>query len=118
MPPSIDSDAGKETIRRLKEVGVKMTADRAPTVGAQPLAGKTVVVTGTLEGFSRKDAEDAIRLAGGKPTSSVSKSTDFVVVGADPGTKADKARLLGVETIDEPEFKKCINPKSGTNQGR
>ncbi len=102
------SPAGKETIRRLKAAGVKMTAPRKPRAAARaaarPLAGKTVVVTGSLESLSRGEAEAAIKTAGGRATSSVSKSTDFVVVGAEPGAKADKAAALGVETIDEAEF--------------
>ena len=71
---------------------------------ALPLVGKTVVVTGTLSRLSRGEAEEAIKSAGGRVTSSVSKSTDFVVVGQSPGSKADKARLLGVEIIDEAQF--------------
>jgi DNA ligase (NAD+) len=69
-----------------------------------PLSGKSVVVTGTLPTLSRDEAEELVRKAGGKATSSVSKKTAFVVVGAEPGSKAEKARTLGVETIDEKEF--------------
>jgi DNA ligase (NAD+) len=72
------------------------------------LRGKTVVVTGTLNDFSRPQAEQAIREAGGKPSGSVSKKTDYVVVGADPGSKLDKARRLGVEVIDEERFQKLL----------
>lgn len=96
--------AGCETIRRLKDAGVKLIAERQATTGARPLAGKTVVVTGTLEGFSRQEAEQAVKNAGGRAASSVSKGTDFVVVGKSPGTKAKKAQSLGVETIGEVEF--------------
>lgn len=64
----------------------------------------SVTVTGTLAGLSRSEAEEAIKSAGGRVTSSVSRSTDFVVVGDSPGSKADKARGLGVEIIDEAEF--------------
>jgi DNA ligase (NAD+) len=78
-------------------------------VGAgQPFAGKSVVVTGTLKNFSRKEAEDAIVAAGGRAASSVSKSTAFVVVGEDAGSKADKAKALGVEAIGEDEFVKRL----------
>ncbi len=68
------------------------------------LAGKTVVVTGTLTGFSRDEAKAAIRNAGGKVASSVSKKTDYVVVGEEPGSKADKAKELGVTILDEAGF--------------
>ncbi|MFA6135314.1 MAG: exonuclease domain-containing protein [Phycisphaerae bacterium] len=68
------------------------------------LQGMSVTVTGTLAGLSRSEAEEAIKSAGGRVTSSVSRSTDFVVVGDSPGSKADKARGLGVEIIDEAEF--------------
>jgi DNA ligase (NAD+) len=98
------SDAGRQSVQRLREAGVKMTAHRSAPAGPQPLAGKTVVVTGSLQQFSRKAAEDAIKAAGGRVAASVSKNTDFVVVGADAGSKADKARALSVEMIDEAEF--------------
>ena len=72
------------------------------------LRGKAVVITGTLPALSRERAEDMVRQAGGKATSSVSKSTAFVVVGENPGSKVDKARQLGVEMIDEQEFLKRL----------
>jgi DNA ligase (NAD+) len=102
-----DSKQGRDAIQRLEDVGVDMTSRTAGT-GGGPLEGKTVVVTGSLEGFTRKEAEDAVEQAGGRCTSSVSKNTDFVVVGADPGSKYDKARGLGVETVDEDEFRKRL----------
>jgi len=103
------SQAGLETVQRLKDVGVNTKSLQAarPT-GDGALAGKTVVVTGTLEHFSRKQAEDAIAAAGGRVTSSVSKTTSFVVVGADAGSKLTKAQQLGVETIDEAEFARRV----------
>ena len=61
-----------------------------------PLAGMSVVVTGTIEGFSRQEAEEAIRAAGGKPAGSVSKKTDYVVAGESAGSKLTKAQELGV----------------------
>jgi DNA ligase (NAD+) len=73
-----------------------------------PLLGMTVVVTGMLEFFTRTGAEEAVKAAGGRAASSVSSKTDFVLVGANPGSKADKARALGVEIIDEAEFLKRL----------
>ena len=75
------------------------------------LAGKTIVVTGTLENFSRQQAEQAIKQAGGKTSSSVSKKTDFVLAGENPGSKLDKAKQLGVKVIDETQFIKMIEDK-------
>lgn len=75
------------------------------------LQGKTVVVTGTLKDFSRQQAEQAIREAGGKVSSSVSKKTDFVVAGEDPGSKLQKAQGLGVKVLDEEQFKRLLAGK-------
>ncbi len=101
------SPAGREIVASLKAAGVDMTAEKK-TAGEGPFAGKTIVVTGTLEHLDRKEAEDAIKAAGGRAASSVSGKTDFVVVGDSPGSKADKARQLGVEIIDEAEFMKRL----------
>ena len=101
------SDAGKDMVARLKKAGVKTDMPResgGKESGKKTLAGKTVVITGTLSKFSRSEAEAAVKAAGGRATSSVSKSTDFVVVGSEAGSKADKAKQLGVEIIDEEEF--------------
>jgi DNA ligase (NAD+) len=73
-----------------------------------PFAGKTVVVTGALSKFSRDEAKDALRKAGANVTDSVSKKTDFVIVGEDAGSKLDKARSLGVKTLTEQEFVKML----------
>jgi DNA ligase (NAD+) len=67
-------------------------------------AGKTLVVTGSLAGFSRQEAEEAIRKAGGRASGSVSKKTDIVVVGADAGSKAAKAAELGVQVLNEADW--------------
>lgn len=100
--------AGQETIRLLKEVGVKMTEEKVEAAGDQPLAGKTLVATGTLESFSRSEIKAAIEAAGGRAASSVSKKTDYVIVGDSPGSKADKARQLGVVILSEQQFKELI----------
>jgi DNA ligase (NAD+) len=103
------SDYGRRVIDGLQQCGVDLEvpeADRPVTDG--PLVGKTLVVTGTLEGFSRQAAEEAIRKAGGRASGSVSKKTDFLVAGAEAGSKLDKAQSLGVAVIDEAEFKKLL----------
>lgn len=76
------------------------------------LEGKTIVVTGSLVDFSRDGAKEAILQRGGKASGSVSKKTDYVVVGDSPGTKADKAEQLGVPVLDEDAFKKLLETGS------
>ena len=82
------------------------TAERKKV--SSKLAGKTIVVTGTLQNFSRQQIEEAIRNAGAKVSSSVSKNTDFVLAGDNPGSKLDKARQLGVKIITEQEFEEML----------
>jgi DNA ligase (NAD+) len=77
-------------------------------VAGGPLAGKSVVVTGTLEGFSREEAEAAVRAAGGKPAGSVSKKTDYVVAGPGAGSKLAKAQELGIPVLDEDGFRALL----------
>jgi DNA ligase (NAD+) len=101
----------RELIRRLKDAGVNMKLLSAGQSVNLPLDGKTIVVTGTLKGFSRQQAEQAVREAGGKVSSSVSKKTDFVLAGEDPGSKLRKAQELGVEVIDEERFQKMLAGK-------
>ena len=99
--------AGKTVVAELKEVGIdpKTEVQRSvPNAKAQPLAGQTIVVTGTLEKFKRQEIEELIVKLGGRSSGSVSRKTTFVVAGADAGTKLDKARDLGVEVITESEF--------------
>ncbi|OGB88265.1 hypothetical protein A3J44_07025 [candidate division WOR-1 bacterium RIFCSPHIGHO2_02_FULL_45_12] len=96
----------RHLIERLKKAGVRIEAAKAS--GPQPLKGKTFVFTGGLEKMSRPDAEELVRRLGGHPASSVSRQTDYVVVGTDAGSKAEKARKLGVKTISESEFKKLV----------
>lgn len=94
----------REVVRKWAEAGVRMT-EEAVDEGPRPLEGVTVVVTGTLAGFSRDQAAEAIQSRGGKVTGSVSKKTAFVVVGENPGTKADKAASLKVPVLDEEGFR-------------
>ena len=95
-------------LRKLYEAGVDMTAGRLKEKDGA-LHGKTVVITGTLKAFSRGEAEGLIRKLGGNPSSSISKATDFLVAGGEPGSKLDKAKKLGVRIIGEDEFKKILN---------
>lgn len=87
--------------------GVRMADERDESV-EQTLAGLTVVVTGSLEGFSRDEAKEAILARGGKAAGSVSKKTDYVVVGENAGTKEDKARELGRPILDEAGFRRLL----------
>ncbi len=92
----------RELIGRLRGHGLQME-DEGPPPGSTdgPLAGKTLVLTGTLPNLTREDATERVEAAGGKVTGSVSKKTDYVVAGADPGTKLTKAQELGTEILDE-----------------
>jgi DNA ligase (NAD+) len=94
-------------IKALRKAGVepqRLVVSRK----AQPLAGKTFVLTGTLASMSRDDAKERLVELGAKVAGSVSAKTDYVVVGDDPGSKADKARELGVAMLGEKEFLKLI----------
>lgn len=95
-------------LEKLERAGVRMKEERkaSPKAG-QTLAGKTFVFTGTIS-IPREEAAAIVKERGGKVTDSVSKKTDYVVVGEDPGSKSDKARALGVATIDEKEFRRLV----------
>ena len=100
-------ERNRDVVDRLRAAGVDPKAELRKRGG--PLEGKSFVVTGTLEDFSRSQAEKAIEDLGGKVVGSVSKKTDYVVVGENPGaTKFDKAQELGIETLDEAGFKKLL----------
>ena len=98
------SESGRATINELKSLGVRMTEATKPIAGDAPLAGKSIVVTGTLPTLGRAQIEEKILALGGKTASSVSKKTAFVIAGESAGSKLDKAKELGVEVIDEDEF--------------
>ncbi len=91
-------------IAKLLKNGVTLQTTNYKQQTKGPLSGKKVVVTGSLETMSRDEAKEAVRNAGGDWVSSVSKNTDYVVVGEEPGSKADKARDLGVKILNEKEF--------------
>jgi DNA ligase (NAD+) len=100
---------GEGVLEDLADAGVEVELPAPRTSAADgPLAGKSVVVTGTLEGFSREEAEAAIREAGGKAAGSVSRKTDYVVAGESAGSKLSKAQELGVQVLDEDGFRKLL----------
>jgi DNA ligase (NAD+) len=104
-------EENRQLIEKLRKAGVRMEDEPQEPKPEGPLTGMTIVLTGGLEKLSREEAIAAAEAAGAKVTSSVSKKTDFVVVGENPGSKYDKAVQLGVETIDEAEFRKRIKRK-------
>jgi len=104
-------ETGGKIINRLKGYSLNMSQPRRRRAAAGPLAGKTVVVTGTLSSMGRKEIQDMIKELGGNPTGSVSKKTDLVVFGDSPGSKLDKARELGIDAMDEATFLKSIGKK-------
>ena len=91
-----------------RQIAAALAAAAGSAAPTGPLAGKTIVVTGSLEGFDRPGAEEAIRAAGGKPAGSVSKKTDYVVAGESAGSKLAKAQELGVPVLDEAGFRRLL----------
>ncbi|TVR18572.1 MAG: NAD-dependent DNA ligase LigA [Anaerolineaceae bacterium] len=98
----------RRILSKMRQAGVNMRAERQPQAGTQ-LAGKTFVLTGTLPNLTRQQAADLIKAHGGRVVSSVSKKTDFVVVGESAGSKADKAAQLNITILNEDELKNLID---------
>ncbi|HEY7516547.1 MAG TPA: BRCT domain-containing protein, partial [Vicinamibacteria bacterium] len=94
-------------VGRLEDAGVR-TSEPESSAGALPFQGMQFVLTGSLETMTRDEARAEIELRGGRVTSSVSKKTSAVVVGAEPGAKYDRARELGVACLDEAEFRRRL----------
>jgi len=105
-----ESADGRKIIDDLRSHGVKLIEERKSkkVAGEAVLAGRTFVVTGTLEKYSREEIEDLIKSLGGKATGSVSKKTDYVIAGDKAGSKLEKAHQLGVQVLTEKEFEKMI----------
>jgi len=108
------SDRNRELIRLLAERGVNMRRRSAPESGNPLLAGGTYVLTGTLSGYTREQAEDVIRCLGGQVSSSVSRKTTAVIAGENPGSKLNKAQSLKVPILDEAGFEQWV--KSGVGR--
>jgi DNA ligase (NAD+) len=102
-------DWHREIIERWRAAGVRMEDEPAPEKGPQTLEGLTFVVTGTLEGYTRDSASEALASRGGKVASSVSKKTSFLVAGENAGSKYDKAVSLGVPILDGAGFEVLLN---------
>ncbi|HET7108654.1 MAG TPA: NAD-dependent DNA ligase LigA [Candidatus Acidoferrum sp.] len=102
--------ANRKLIKKLHAAGVRPTAEKRE-IKSQKFAGKSFVFTGALERRSREEAGELVLQHGGKLSGSVSKKTDYVVVGADPGSKYDKAKELGVTILDEAGFEKLLSQK-------
>jgi len=107
-------EGNKQIIERLKEAKVNTEESAPAKVGEQSLTGKTFVLTGILSSMTRDEASEAIKNAGGKVTSSVSKKTDYVVVGESPGSKYDRAVKLEITILNEEEFIHLIKQDSQT----
>jgi DNA ligase (NAD+) len=101
-------ERNRDLVRRLVEAGVRTRVEGGGPQAPQVLAGRTVVLTGTLDELTRDQAAKAVEERGGRVVSGVSKKTDFVVVGADPGSKSERARELGVTMVDEAGFRKLL----------
>ena len=104
--------ANRNLIKKLNKAGVRPTAEKRE-VKSQKLAGKSFVFTGGLANRTREEAGELVVQNGGKVSGSVSKKTDYVVVGAEPGSKYDKAKELGVTILTETEFEKLVGVKEG-----
>jgi DNA ligase (NAD+) len=98
--------ANKKLVRDLLKAGI--TFARAPRAASNEFAGQSFVFTGTLTKFTREEAEGEVKMRGGKASSSVSKTTTYVVAGEKAGSKLEKARKLGVDVIDEDAFLRMI----------
>jgi DNA ligase (NAD+) len=100
-------EANRRMIEKLKAAGVNMESAHPPS-GEKKLLGKQFVLTGTLSTLGRNEAKARIEALGGRVTASVTKKTDYLVMGADPGSKAEKARELGVKILEEGEFNELM----------
>ena len=104
----LDEPSNWDLVQRLRKAGLQFQPGEGPQTPL-PLKGKAFVITGTLQGMSRSEAKGLLQALGGKVAASVSSRTDYLVVGADPGSKLGKARSLGVEVIDEAGFRDLVD---------
>jgi DNA ligase (NAD+) len=107
----LGQERNRTVLDKIRRAGVRVEPMPRPQ-GGRPLEGKTFVFTGELESLKREEAQDLVRSLGGRAASSVSRATDYVVVGENPGSKSEDARRLGVTILDEAEFKKLVGHSS------
>jgi DNA ligase (NAD+) len=105
-----DQPHNREVVEQLRAAGVQWPEGEGAQNTPQPLLGKTFVLTGTLPTLGREDAKALLEAAGAKVAGSVSKKTDYLVAGAEAGSKLDKAQALGVAVIDEAAMLALLNP--------
>jgi DNA ligase (NAD+) len=103
-----------EVVQELRKLGVRWVEGRGRAARELPLAGRSFVLTGSLAGMTREEATERILALGGKVSGSVSKKTNYVVAGTEPGGKLDRARALGVEIIDEQGLARMLERKART----
>ena len=101
-----NSSSGK-IIDKIKRAGIKLEVKKVKIKDSK-ISGKILVVTGTLENMTRNEAEELIKNLGAKAASSISKNTDYLVAGLEPGSKLKKAKELGVQILTEQEFIKLV----------
>jgi DNA ligase (NAD+) len=105
----VEDKHNQKIVGRLQKAGLQFEEKQRRPVRKSPFTGKSVVLTGTLESLTREQAKQKVEDAGGHVASSVSSKTDFVIVGTEAGSKLEKAKKLGVKTLDEKEFLRLIN---------
>jgi len=107
----VNSPRGRRIFEDLLQCGLKLTEEAAETQGPSPLSGKTLVVTGSFKLGTREEVERLIERLGGKAASQVSRKTDYLLVGENPGSKLQKAQSLGVPQLTEEEIQRLIQPE-------
>jgi len=111
-----DQPENVRLVERLRRAGVTMAASGRPAVRKGPFTGKTCVVTGVIEGYPREEIKRLLRLQGARVAESVSKKTDLLIAGTDPGSKLDRAITLGVKVMDAEQFRRLIGRAQGTER--
>ena len=105
----LDNPAGQNVINELKAAGVDLTEEKIEVAADSTFAGKTIVITGTLENFGRSELKAVLETQGAKVSGSISKNTDLLIAGEKAGSKLKKAQDLGVEVWDEPKLLDTLN---------